>query len=140
MAKLAKIGKTDIRIREKALEITRYIRPKDWRGQVHALFEFVRDHIRYTRDIYGVETLHTAEQVLQAEQGDCDDKAILLASLLQSIGHPARFIAVGIRSPQFEHVYVQTLIGKRWVSLDATEPGPMGWEPPGIKTRMIETV
>lgn len=141
MAKLAKAGKTNIEIREKALELTRYLRPKDWGGQVHALFEFVRDQIRYTRDVFGVETVHTPEQILKTEQGDCDDKSILLAALLQSIGHPAQFVAVGFRQAgQFEHVFVQTKMGQRWISLDATEPVRMGWEPPRIVTRMIETV
>lgn len=140
MAKLSRQGKTDIVVREKALELTRYVQPKDWAGQVHALFEYVRDNIRYTRDVLGVETVHTARQVMTAEQGDCDDKSILLAALLMSIGHPARFMAVGFNNLGLQHVYVQTLIGKRWVSLDATERVNVGWEPPNITSKMIETI
>lgn len=140
MARLARAGKTKIDIRELALELTRFVRQKDWRGQVYALFEYVRDQIRYTHDIFGVETVHTPEQVLLAQQGDCDDKCILLAALLESIGHPARFVALGFRSGGFSHVIVQTLIGKQWVNLDTTEDRPMGWAPPNVQTRMIENV
>lgn len=145
MAKLAKDGKTDIVVREKALELTRYLPPKDWRGQVHALFEYVRDGIRYIHDIWGVETLHTPREVMRAEQGDCDDKSILLAALLESIGHPARFAALGFARPGFEHVIVQTRMlrkgaGLHWLSLDATEPVQPGWEPPNVRSRMVVNV
>ncbi len=140
MAKLARAGKTNIQVRELALELTQYLRPKDWSGQVNALFEHVRDQIRYTRDINGVETLHTPEKIIEDGQGDCDDKCILLAALLESIGHPSRFVAVGFKPNSFNHVIVQTQLGRRWISLDATEPVAMGWEPPGIKSRMVANV
>lgn len=140
MAKLAKAGKSNIEIREQALELIRGLRPKDWRGEVHALFEYVRDSIRYVRDIHNVETVHTPQQVIASGQGDCDDKAILLAALLESIGHPARFVALGFRPYAYSHVIVQTKLGTRWISLDPTEPVEMGWEPPRVKARMIENV
>lgn len=140
MAKLAKAGKTDIVVRGKALELIRYLRPKDWAGQVNALFEYVRDQIRYVHDTWGVELVHAPREVMAAGQGDCDDKAILLASMLESVGHPARFVAMGFKPGHFEHVITQTLIGRRWVSLDPTEPVRVGWEPPNIQCRMIENV
>src|SRR5437867_13039160 len=34
-------------------------------GEVSALFRWVRQHIRYTRDIYRVELLHTARRMLE---------------------------------------------------------------------------
>lgn len=145
MAKKAKAGKVDLVVREKAMELTRYLRPKDWYGQIHALFDFVQNQIRYTRDINNVETLHDAAQVLQQRQGDCDDKAILLASLLESIGHPARFVAIGFGNKgdigEFSHVLVQTPIGnardpKNWIWLETTEPVSMGWKPQNVTAVM----
>lgn len=146
MARLAKAGKANQRIRGKALELTRYLRAKDWGAQVYALFEYVRDDIRYIHDTWQIETVHTPEQVMDLGQGDCDDKSILLAALLESIGHPARFMAVGFKPGSLSHVYVQTRMGRtkagpHWVSLDATEShAPVGWEPPGIRARMVVEV
>lgn len=125
------------RIRSTAIELTRGLAPKDWSAEVRALFDFVRDHIRYTRDVRGVETLQTPDATLDLEAGDCDDKSTLLAALLESIGHPTRFVAVGYRTPgDFAHVYVETRVGNRWVALDATMNVEAGWSPRPPVTRM----
>lgn len=137
---MARAGKKNAAVRQKALDLVRYLPPKDWLGQVHALWEYVKDSIRYVRDIQGVETLTDAQQTMEQGQGDCDDKAILLAALLNSIGHPARFVAVGFKPNDFVHVLVQTPIGTRWVWLETTEAVNMGWRPPGIQSVMVENV
>ena len=137
MVKLVKQGKTNPLIRQKATELTQDLRQKDFTGEIRNIFDFVQNNIRYVRDIAGVETLHYPEQVMLQEYGDCDDKAILLASLLASIGHPTRFVAVGFRSGIFSHVFVDTRYGPGWLSLDPTEPHHMGWRPPGMQTVMI---
>lgn len=110
---------------------------KDYISQVRRLFSFVQNDIGYLRDIRGVETIQTPDVTLQLGFGDCDDKSTLLASLLESCGHPTRFFAMGFFPNRFSHVIVQTRIGQRWVSLDATEPHPMGWQPPMIMESMI---
>lgn len=119
-------------VRSVALDLTRNVRPKDWLAEVRAVFEFVRDHVRYVRDVRGVETLQTPAATLEIEAGDCDDKSTLLAALLESIGHPTRFVAVGFTSPgQYSHVYVETRVGDRWLPLDATvSTATVGWAPP----------
>lgn len=131
MSSLTKQGKKNPVIRQKAVELTRFLRQKDWLGEIHALFDFVQNNIRYLRDINGVETVHTPEQVLAQGQGDCDDKSILLASLLESIGHPTRFCAIGFSPGKISHVFVQTRVGgpNKWISLETTEPVDMGWHP-----------
>ncbi|MDE2020934.1 MAG: hypothetical protein KGJ13_11410 [Patescibacteria group bacterium] len=137
MVKLVKQGKTNPIIRQKATELTQELRQKDFTGEIRSLFDFVQNNIRYVRDIAGVETLHYPEQILLQEHGDCDDKAILLASLLAAIGHPTRFVAVGFKPGHFSHVFVDTRYGPGWLTLDATEPHPMGWRPPNIQSVMI---
>lgn len=114
-----------------------HLRPKDWVAEVDALFGFVQNHIRYTRDIRGVETVQPAEYVLDRGTGDCDDKAILLASMLEAVGHPTRFVAVGFGGGKFNHVYTETLLGRKWLALDPTEPVKMGWFPPNVRTRLV---
>ena len=130
-------GKKAPSIRAKAQELVRYIPQKDWVAEVRALWTYVKDRVRYTRDIHNVETLQSAERTLAIGEGDCDDKSVLLAAMLESIGHPTRFIAVGFKPGQFRHVLVQSLIGRKWVGLETTEPVKMGWMPPNIKSAMI---
>jgi transglutaminase-like putative cysteine protease len=137
MVRITNDAKTRLEVRNRALSLTRWLPPKAWRAQVDQLFKFVRDQIRYTRDIRGVETLTHPVQTLAIGQGDCDDKSMLLAALLESIGHPTRFIAVGLQPNSFQHVLVETVIGDDWVALETTKGDvPMGWFPAGVKARM----
>lgn len=113
---------------------------KDYRAEVEKVFDFVRDNVRYTQDINDVETIQYPVNTLEFGYGDCDDMATLLASMLESIGHPCRFAAVGTVAGEFEHVLIQTLIGTSWVALDPTEDHPMGWAPPGIAGYLIRFI
>jgi len=140
MARLAREGKKSLPVRLAALQLVESLPQRDWPAEVLALFEFVRDRIRYVRDVRGVETLQQPERTLTFRQGDCDDKSILLAALLQSIGHPARFHAVALTPGKFSHVYVDTLIGGKWVGLETTELWPMGRVVPTAVEHMVLTV
>lgn len=138
MGRLVKHGRQHPEIRRKALELTQSLGQKETRAEIDAVFSFVRDGIRYVRDIHNVETLHYPEIVLEQGSGDCDDKAVLLASLLESIGHPTRFVALAFQPGQFSHVITDTRLGyKRWLPMDPTENVPPGWRPPNIKDTMI---
>jgi len=141
MVNLVRQYRKSIRIRDLALDLVRPLASRDWPGEVSAVFNWVRDNIRYTRDIRNVETVQTPEVTLEVEQGDCDDKSVLLASLLESIGHPTRFIAVGFKQAgAYSHVLVQTRIGPRWIPLDPIMPFDAGWSPPGPRAVMIAHV
>jgi len=135
MSGLVKEYKKALPIRTLALQLVKRNGQKDWLGEVRKIQEFVRDRIRYVKDIRGVETLQTPVKTLEFGQGDCDDKSTLVAALLESIGHPTRFVAVGF-SGQFAHVLVETKIGNKWIAVETTEPVGLGWFPPGVTMRM----
>lgn len=126
MARLASKGTHNLEIRNKALSLTGGLAQKDFRGEACACLAFVRDQIRYVRDIYDVETIATPDWLLKICAGDCDDKATLLAALLGAIGHQVRFVAVAFAPDQFSHVWLQDHIGGAWLDLEATEPYPCG--------------
>jgi predicted transglutaminase-like cysteine proteinase len=118
-------------VRNTARELCAGLAQKDFVGEARRIFDFVKMKIRYLKDIDGIETLHAPEWMLNIRQGDCDDKAILAAALLLSIGHsPVRFIAVAFSPDRFSHVWLQDYLGNKWVDLETTEPLPFGQSVP----------
>ena len=112
-------------VRQKAIEIFRIagVAPKDRFGEIRSLFEWVRRNIRYTRDIFRVELLHTARRMLELRAGDCDDMTILLGAMLMATGHPVRLVLAGFRKHKphgYSHIYLEVNLGGNWIALDAT--------------------
>jgi transglutaminase-like putative cysteine protease len=144
MRRAALAAKINPAIRELAVRLTNDLQDEDFRGEIERLFIFVRDQVRYVQDINNVETVQTPDYTLSIGAGDCDDKATLLASLLESIGHPARFAALAFAPDQFEHVIVETRLGPRWIPLETTpvegKPAPLGWYPPDVISKMLRHV
>jgi len=137
MSRLVKTYKKAPLIRELALHLTNNLPQKDWPREVAAIHAFVKNRIRYTKDVNGIETLQTPIQTLRLGAGDCDDKSVLAASLLEAIGHPTRFRAVGFLPNVFCHVLPETKIGPKWVTVETTEPVGIGWRPKNIKANMV---
>lgn len=117
-------------LREFALSLVADLPARNWLAEVDALHSFVKNEIRYVQDPVGLELVATPLKTLDYAQGDCDDKSTLLAALLESIGHPAQFVAVGIQGGPFSHVLVETKIGENWVPLETIIDKPRGWFPP----------
>jgi len=138
MRDLVRVWKKEQKIRRCALDLTGHLDQKDFDGEVKAIFEFVRDEIRYVMDICDVETVHSPDVVLDQGSGDCDDKCVCLAALLESIGHPTRFVAIGYGA-DYEHVYCEAQLHGEWVALETTEPVEMGWRPPRARLTMVSS-
>jgi transglutaminase-like putative cysteine protease len=136
-----RIYKKNFAIRSLAERIASPVTGKNWYGQAEAIQNWVRDNIHYMQDVADVETLKTPLALVLDPFGDCDDMASLAGTLLQAIGHPVRYVAVGTVEPGvFEHVYVETKIGNRWVGMDTTEDVPLGWIPEPQLARLVRNV
>ena len=127
-------GVKDFYVRQKAIDIllAHGIKPKDYFGEIKALFEWVQRNVRYTKDPFRVEVLHTARRMLELRAGDCDDMTILLGAMLEAIGHPIRLVIVGpdpIRPRFFSHIYLEANYKGKWIPMDPTMPYSLGWEP-----------
>ena len=124
MWKLAKDGKTSALVFQSARQIINNVPNKAFAQEVEAIYWWVAENIRYTLDVHEVETLQLPEWTIKIGHGDCDDHAILLAALLQTVGHPVRFKAVKAQGngPNYCHVFTETKIGNRWIALDTTLP------------------
>ena len=117
---------------------------KDYVCEAAALQQYVQQTIRYTRDVNNVEQVQFPEATLSMGTGDCDDMAVLLATLAESVGFATRFAAVGLSGEGFSHVLAQLLIpGKGWVSAEVIPidsqgtQAPLGWYPPEGTTFML---
>ena len=142
MMALIRAGAKDFYVRQTAIDILleREVKPKDYLGEIKALFEWVQRNVRYTKDPFGVEVLHSARRMLELRAGDCDDMSILLSAMLESIGHPVRLVLSGpdpLRPRLFSHVYLEVYHKARWIPLDATMPYPMGWAPRALVRKII---
>jgi hypothetical protein len=66
--------------------------------KLRALFDFVADDIRYVNYVSGEWWLpNRPQQLLSRREGDCDDKALLLITLLKAIGIEAQEVMVQTR-------------------------------------------
>lgn len=138
MAQLARQYRVNPAIRYQAEAIIGDVPGKDYFGEAAAVQAWVRDSIRYTQDVNGIETLKTPDVTLETGQGDCDDKSLLAAALLESIGHPARFVAIASARPsEYDHVFVETKIGEHWYGVETTEPVSFPWAPDHYFARMV---
>lgn len=134
-------GSRSPKINQLAVQILKSarVRGKDYIGEMVAIHNWVRDNIRYTRDVVGQETLYPPEYVAFTTQaGDCDDMSMLEAALLGSVGIPTRFKVLGQSPGSYSHVYLQARPGAtQWISLDPImSDKPAGWEAPP-ETRVI---
>lgn len=139
---LIRAGAKDFYVRQKAIDILleKRVKPKDYLGEIQALFEWVQRHIRYTKDTVQVEVLHSAKRMLELRAGDCDDMTILLGAMLEAIGHPVRLVLSGpdpLRPDLFTHIYIEVFHKGRWIPLDSTMPYPMGWAPSTVVKKII---
>jgi hypothetical protein len=123
MRQLIDAGKKDPTIHETAAWIIRcaHVRAYDWMGEVKAIGKWVGRNIRFTRDVYGKETLHAASDILRLRIGDCDDFTILICSLLGTVGVKTRIVTISnhMEDPgQFSHVYPEALVNDQWIPVD----------------------
>ena len=138
MRSLARRGAQDLAVRETAIRVLQAsgARGRDAMAELGALHRFVRDEIRFTGDIRGIETLQSPRYTLSVRAGDCDDKATLLVSMARAVGIGAdlgfRTVAANpLRPRSFSHVFVIAVVGGKQIALDPTyQDTPMGWQVP----------
>ena len=71
MIAFTRTAMVDPNIRELAISIIRSCKVKDFACEAKAIFEWVQHNIRWTRDIYQVETLQSPQRTIEWGGGDC---------------------------------------------------------------------
>lgn len=130
-------GRKDTIVRYAAAELCADLSQHDYLAEMRAIHAFVRDQIRYVRDIRQVETIQDPRTTLEVRCGDCDDKTTLFCALLESIGFRTGFKAVGINGKRIAHVYPIVYYRGKGIAAEVIRPVPLGWEPDGITSFII---
>ena len=122
------------------------VQPRNYKGQAAALLNWVQSQIYYINE--PGERLQDPVYTLKVRYGDCDDMAILLASLYEACRLPWRYVLSG-RTPKnklvrwvegtpkkrakWSHIYV--IVGyppytpKKWFYAEPTlQRVPLGWD------------
>jgi hypothetical protein len=125
----------DAQVRDLAEKLTRGRTTRE--AKVDALFDFVADDIRYVNYVSGEWWLpNRPQQLLARREGDCDDKALLLITLLKAVGvdaeevmvqtrltaQPSVLRAPGAAIPLFDHGIAHLSGPGGGTYLDATSP------------------
>ena len=91
---------------------------------------WLADRWRFVADPKGLERVTTPHQLLLDFQrtatlaGDCDDVAVLAASMGLIAGLRSRYVAVGFEGPTrpVRHVFAELATPLGWVDMDITRP------------------
>lgn len=148
MARVIDLSSKNPLVREWARTILAGVIVNQKYDEAQAIHNFVRDHIRYTRDPYGWEYIQTPPVLLGGIEdylkrraarpiGDCDDMTVLSLSLMKSVGFPVVIKTVGYNG-KYSHVYGMVYVNGQWIVTDTVRPDKwFGWEAPNI-TRVME--
>lgn len=101
-------------------------------GTIYAVYNYVKTMIPYRHE-YG-EQIELPLTLLRSPGlgADCDGHALLVATMLASVGIPTRlaFWSAGGTGRDL-HVSAQARDMIEWVNLDTTQRQPLGWTPVG---------
>lgn len=131
-------AKRDPAFRDRAAQVVAHVPERDQRGEVEAVFDFVRGGIRYLRDPWsegGLELFTTPQLLLEQMDdgraiGDCDDHVILAAAILETIGYRTRFRIGGLPPDHYRHIWLEAQTREGWLPLELVKKDePFGYDP-----------
>ena len=135
MRKMAQRVRETLRTSRYAIDVSNNVVshtvPRDRVSQIRAISDYVSRRFRFVPDPIGVELLRDPTEMIFAmqqrgyTQGDCDDAAMVIATLGMANGIPARFRALAFYSPDAPYTHVIAdlcAVSGRWFPLDVTKP------------------
>ena len=148
-------GTDDTAVRAVAEQIIKGVGARNYLGEIRAIHDWVKGHIRYTGDPYGAELIRSPRRMLieyatrrvKGEEpvvlADCDESSLLAASLLRSVGHRARIALMDTMpfSTDISHAIAQIEYPRwsdNWVFLETTQDRELGWTPNHTRVMCVE--
>lgn len=124
MVEFTNQGMLDVEIRLFAEKLVRNVFPHDYLSEYATFENWVRTHIRYSRDPTTIEQVKTPRAVIETGTGDCDCLTSLLGTLCGTMGAKVRYVAGAFSKtsdgPIWSHVWCEAFdpTTKAWVVLD----------------------
>ena len=107
---------------------------RDPEALARAVQQYAQTHIKFFRE--RPERFASPLRTIEWGFGDCDDKSILIATLLRSFRVPVRLKFVRWEQKKLDggvkrisHVYPEVQLGGQWHALESVHPWPLGKDP-----------
>lgn len=141
MRRYARKDSTSIPVRRLVEKLNSNLAQGDYASEVLAIYYWVCQNIRYTRDISDVEFVKDPIRTLETRTGDCDDISTLIASMLLACGNRVRFALVGfVEGGAPSHVFCEVKTPSGWVALDPVANRETADMLSRVKTRLERAV
>lgn len=121
-------GERSIFVRSMTEKVVGQLWPKDYLGEILAINAWVSERVVYLNDPLHVELLKDPQRLCEEiadkgfARGDCDDIAVLMATMALQVGRDAQFVVAGFGSEQgqYSHVFARVKDPKSgaWIVLD----------------------
>ena len=102
--------------------------------QITDIYTFLKSTFLYQPDPVGRELLISPARFAEdyvdhgiAHRGDCDDLAVLVGSVLGSLGYDVRILVVSYNY-DWEHAYAEVRTSIGWLPVDLASTFPLGWD------------
>lgn len=104
-------------------DFSKYFRGANVYATAEAVWQYIRENIRYQLDPLGIQYIKTPARVIADGFADCKGYSILASSLLNCLGieNKLRFVAYN-EAKKISHVYVVVFDGSKEILLDACLP------------------
>jgi hypothetical protein len=107
-----------------ARQITRACKARDSICELRSIYQFTSTNVRYTGDVYSIDTFASPMRVLQMGGEDCDGHAVLNCALVICNGFRAKVRITSNKGVTWDHIYCMAGMPKgrsdNWVAIDTT--------------------
>ena len=100
-----------------------------------AIYDFVKNNLDYVPDPIDTELFVHPKKIAKdffdgkKRVGDCDDHALLVSAMLNSIGTKSRIALIDVEGQGLDHALAQADLEELgWTNFDTTTSKPLGWE------------
>lgn len=107
-------GERSVLVRSFTESVVRGLQPKDYLSEINAIRYAVTDHTRYLNDPVTTEWVKDPQRIVEEINAtgrstiDCDEYALLIATMLRQVGREARWVTVGFGLPgSYTHVFAE---------------------------------
>lgn len=120
-------GERSVFVRSMTEEVVGQLWPKDYLGEILAINAWVSEHVIYLNDPLHVELLKDPQRLCEEivskgwARGDCDDIAVLMATMALQVGRDAQFVVAGFGARgNYSHVFARVKDPRSgvWIVLD----------------------